>query len=244
MSDNSSSCEEDTSSRDDSVSELDDGDTYEGYRLEYQDLEKEEVAVSYGVDWHNSEVDPSGGHFWPVSKAISPFFPLRIGREIRVLRLQIRGTLFVDDNYQPGSGVRAPQVRLILYMDKSTEEYQMQGEDVMEASYSILAPVAMDTFQRKESIGKVVILYDHKFVFNGWPAVYSTLTGNVINSGVTIPFEIDYSFDEPLRVHFLSAGTAVRGNTCHLLAKTDYNGVPIYIRYVTRCTWINPYNVE
>jgi len=217
-----------------------DPDGYDGCEIKYWDLEKAETALSYGVGWHNTELDfTTGGDFWSMPQGYSAYE--RIGTSVDILRLVIRGTIFIDDNYQVSAGVRAPQVRLILYIDKSTNGLQMQGEEVMLGSSLILSPVSLDTFQDPASVGKAVIIHDEKFVFNGWPSRWSTLTNLVINDGYTLPFLIDHEFKPPLRVHFKSGVYgAIDDYSCHLLGKTDYNGLPIYIRYCSRAYFIDP----
>ena len=175
--------------------------------MKYFDCEKESTALVNTTNWTNTELDPT---LTPVINQFCLFAPTqgaainqRIGREVKVYKIKIRGIISTDRQSGENSADNPVAIRLLLVQDTQTNGTQCQGEDVMQPPTTASANMAISSFQNYNNFGRFRVLKDKVITIQNPNIANNTnATGNLVVMGLTKTFKFSVKFKKPVSVRF------------------------------------------
>lgn len=215
----------------------------------YFDTAATQTLEYIDVNWNNSNLTMSSltgtglstlkGLFVP---AAGTSYTQRVGRQVKLLSLRIRGSLTFDPqtNVDPNT-IIGVNCRLILVQDKQCNGTDPTPQNVLQ-NFAGSSGTGLDAFQEPQNIGRYVLLSDKIYSLSP-PAVAGT-TSAVDSLGQTKFFFMNVNFKTPLLVHFNSGSTESVANLVdHNFfimagAQTSTNNVSISVR--CRAIFIDP----
>lgn len=176
--------------------------------MKYFDTERTQTAIPASVDWTGTEFPPNVGTpdtlFSPtVGSAINQ----RIGREVKVHKIKIKGIITCAAQTNQTGGDTAATVRLALVEDQQTNGTQAQGENIFAAPTTAAAQNSLNAFQSLANFGRFRVLKDKFFTLQN-PNMSFDGT-NIEQHGLAKPFKFTINFKTPVSVRF----NAVNGGT-------------------------------
>jgi hypothetical protein len=192
--------------------------------------------IPISANWTGTEIDPTASvEGTPVATPLGLVQPVqgaainqRIGREINLFKLKIRGVINLTSFTDQADFLAPMLVRLLLVQDQQTNASQAQGEQVMDNSTDANGYAL--AFQNLSNFGRFRVLKDKVMVFG--PPQYGagdlaagaqTTFGNAVGRS----FKINYNFKEPVKIRFnaTNAGTVadVIDNSFHLFCNAGVN---------------------
>lgn len=201
--------------------------------MKYFDSTLGVTAIANSTDWSSSELDPTTLNtlFCPASGAA---INQRIGREVKVHKIKIRGMVRVATQVSDTTVDVAAMCRVLLVQDQQTNATQMQGEQLMSSGAS--TPVAINAFQNLANFGRFRVLKDKVFRL---PQPQIAWNGsNVLQMGYSIPWKMNVNFQKPVSVRFnaTNGGTIadIVDNSFHILAHCDSADLVPQLAYYCR----------
>lgn len=198
------------------------------------------AAVAGSTDWTATELDPATLNTLCVPSEGSDI-DNRVGRQITVHSIRIRGVLSVAALQDQADMVQVPAVRLVLFQDMQTNAAQAQGENLMAAPGAATAPLTMSTFQNLSNLGRFRVLKD-KYIKLGMP--YAGTDGASTNSlapGQNVPFKLNFKFKRPVVIRFnaTNGGSVadIIDNSFHLLGQKSATTWVASISYQCRTSY-------
>lgn len=148
----------------------------------------------------------------------------RIGREIKVHSIKIRGFIRVDAQAAQSTADGASVCRVILFQDCQTNAAQVQGEVLMSGAASSGGTIT--SYQNLDNLGRFKVLKDKVMNISDLNMANDTgATGGLVQSGRKIPFKIHHKFKKPVPIRFnaTNGGTVadIVDNSFHVLGATD-----------------------
>jgi len=219
----------------------------------YHDLElggRAIVTILSPGDWSAALTDPNGPNPFgglPIPAECFNAIPSgytwqqRIGRKVQILSIKIRMEIgLVTSTVTPASPFVSQLCRFVLYIDKQTNGTVSNPGELLFSGPSNV--IGVDYFQNGSSFGRYKILIDKTFTLN--PHVYYNYSSNTTsNNGNNRFFDINYTFNPPLTVHYnagLSATVAdIIDNSIHLCCGTDQNNPQCFMSYKSRVTFFD-----
>lgn len=195
-----------------------------------------QVTVAESTDWTSTEADPGTLNTLFVPQEGSDL-DNRIGRQVHVTRMAIRGIIAVTAESALATMLNLPAVRLILFQDQQTNGVQAQGEQLMAAPGAATQALTFSTFQNTANFGRFRVLRD-KTVKLGLQASFNdaATTGTVATQH--IPFKMNVRFRTPMSVRFNATNGGTIGdivdNSFHLLAQKSGVGFTHTLSYQCR----------
>jgi len=202
--------------------------------MKYYDtyLSSSGIDLPANGNWTGTEFDPqstiapSGAVGLPLclnAPKQGPAINERIGREIAIHKIKIRGTLSATPifNADVAASLTDNSVRLILYQDTQTNSTQAQGEDVMEAT-SATAPWL--SYQNINNFGRFRVLKDKLFQ-NELHSIQALDSTHLYVATYRKNFKWNINFKVPVRTRFnaTNGGTVadIIDNSFHIIANMN-----------------------
>lgn len=194
----------------------------------YFDCYSPAAAVSEATTWAGAELDgyiSSGGADTAISCLFAPTegsdIDNRIGRKVQVTRIDIRGVIQPSVEADQADVLRAPPVRLVLYVDTQTNGAQSQAEQLFDYNaFTASTQMAFTAHQNPANFGRFRVLKDKIYR----PPTVTAATDGASTCSVThasMPFKLRYTFKTPMIVKFNSTngGTIadIVDNSFHLV---------------------------
>lgn len=187
-------------------------------------------------------LDPVGGVLNLCSPGPGANIDQRIGREIYVMKLKVRGYVNLNSAIGYVSAPQANQVRIILFQDSQTNGTQATAASIMDTAGANGPHLA---FQNLANFGRFRVLKDKLINLN-----FNAMTTNAANSiwdvaGELKTFKFNVNFPQGVRVRFNATNTAVIGdiidNSFHI-AGAAAHGAPgvVDIAYRARACYRDP----
>jgi len=191
------------------------------------------IAATNMGNW--AMLDPAGGVLNLCSPGPGANIDQRIGREIYVMKLKVRGYINLNSTNAFVVAVQPNQVRIILFQDMQTNGTQCTAANVMDTAGANAPHCA---FQNLANFGRFRVLKDKLINVN-----YNGLATNGANtswdvSGELKTFKFNVNFPQGVRVRFNATNTAVIGdiidNSFHI-AGAAAHGAPGVVDIAYRC---------
>lgn len=186
--------------------------------------------VSASTTWTSTMVDPTP--LTLVVPTVGAGVNQRIGKEIKVMSIKIRGSLTIANAEGAATGIPPNLIRLMLVRDKQTNATQMTGAQLMTPQSA--NTLAVLSFQNIDNFGRFEVLKDKTIVIED-PNLVGTDTLHD-NNGKIRYFKINHKFKFPISMRFnaTNGGTVadIVDNSFHLVANNQYTGVSL--NYVCR----------
>jgi hypothetical protein len=200
------------------------------------------IDIPASANWTGTEFDPQSTiDTAPVATPLNLCSPKqgagvgqRIGREITIHKIKVRGTLSALPVLASASTIPDLSVRLLLVQDCETNAAQCQGEDVMEADSN---KIGWLSYQNIDKFGRFKVIKDKLY----------TLTINSIqreagpvytSTGARLNFKWNVNFKVPVKTRFnaTNGGTVVdiTTNSFHILANSNAVSPQCRIQYKCR----------
>jgi len=202
---------------------------YTGLEMKYRDSE---VNEGIGTTWLTSAMDP------PMEDTISAC-PVgdgeqdRNGRKYTIHSIHLKG--FFHQETQDQSIVQEDFiVRLVLVLDKQTNNVQLSGSDVFK---SPITPQETNAFRNLQFSKRFTVLKDKRIRISSPEAIYKGDTMMVNQAGVNVPFVVNHTFRNGLDV-LCTGSTAqissIMDNSLHVLCLTEVAQVGLNLFYNAR----------
>lgn len=162
----------------------------------------------------------------------------RIGRQIHVLKIKVRGTISFPQATAVNGGEIASKCRIILVQDKQTNAGLMTGAQLMRDAG--LAQTTINSFQNPDNFGRFRVLKDVTYVLQD-PNVYTDAAAAPAQNGRKTNFKFNVNFKKPVVVHFNATnggtGADIVDNSFHVFAAVDHTGLNPQIAYYSRVAY-------
>lgn len=163
----------------------------------------------------------------------------RIGREIEVKKIKIRGNFVVPAQANQTATDAATCMRLLLVQDMQTNAAQMAGETLMADPGAGDSRLTVSTFQNLDSLGRFRVLKDKNFTIQN-PNMSFDGT-NMEQNGLIVNFKMTHTFKTPVKVRFNATdGGSVADivdNSFHLVATSAQAGLAPNLSYQCRVSY-------
>jgi len=162
----------------------------------------------------------------------------RIGRQIQVLKIKVRGTVSVPVQTPANGGETAAKCRIILVQDKQTNAGLMTGAQLMRDASA--AQVTINSFQNPDNFGRFRVLKDVTYNLQD-PNAYTDAAAAPAMNGRKTNFKFNVNFKKPVVVHFNATnggtGADIVDNSFHLFAAVDNTALGTSITYYSRVAY-------
>lgn len=160
----------------------------------------------------------------------------RIGREIKVLKIKIRGEFAVGTQATQAVADNGSNIRYMVVQDMQTNAAQMTGAQ-LQTDYS--GPeVTIGGFQNLNNFGRFRVLKDKQIQFSNANMAGSPTAADLVQSGFRRPFKCNIKFKIPIKMRFnaTNGGTIadIIDNSFHFLAGTDNTNLGPTVSYACR----------
>jgi len=174
--------------------------------MKYFDTERTSTAVPASVDWTGTEFPPNVGT--PTTLAVpvqGTAINQRIGREITVYKVKVRGLLTVATQAAQGTADAPSLVRVALVQDTQTNAAQAQGEDIFAAPTTGTAFHAVSSFQSLANTGRFRVLKDKWIKLQNPNLTGSPTAADCVQNGLVARFAFNMRFRGGIKVRFNAA---------------------------------------
>lgn len=201
--------------------------------MKYFDTAGTNKPVAAIANWANTTLDPSTINTL-CAPTVGAAYNQRIGKEINVLKIKIRGQFSWSyaENYT--TGVQPAVIRYGIFQDMQTNAIQADGNLVMtQTSTPTQAPYI---FQNIDNFGRFKVLKDKVCVFQD-PNLSGDAAAHDVN-GKVHTFKMTVKFKQPMKIRFnnTNGGTIadIIDNSLHFFANSNGGGLPIRLDYLCR----------
>lgn len=160
----------------------------------------------------------------------------RIGRQCKVLKIKVKGTVSIPIASAGNVGRSASQVRVLLVHDMQTNAAQMTALSLLNGASASSATI--NSFQNPNNFGRFRVLKDKTFSLMDPNMAGEVAAANLVSNGRLIPFKWNISFKVPIEVHFnaVNGGTVadVVDHSFHIIAGCQDNGLGALLSYYAR----------
>jgi len=162
----------------------------------------------------------------------------RIGRQIQVLKIKVRGTVFFAPQTPANGGETSAKCRILLVQDKQTNAGLMTGAQLMrDASTGI---VTINSFQNPDNFGRFRVLKDVTYNLQD-PNTYTDAVPAPASHGRKTNFKFNVNFKKPVVVHFNATnggtGADIVDNSFHIFCGVDQDGLSPLLSYYSRVAY-------
>jgi len=194
--------------------------------MKYFDTAVANTLVAATNTWIGSVKDPATFNTLCVP-TVGAAYNQRIGKEINIIKLKIRGNFIREGLEDNANNVPATVVRFGVYQDMQTNATQADGNLVMTPTSTLSQ--APFTFQNIDNFGRFKVLKDKTCVIQD-PNLVGTNTIHDIN-GKTHTFKMTIKFAKPIQVRFnqTNGGTIadIIDNSLHFYALANAQGINV-----------------
>lgn len=172
--------------------------------MKYFDTERSVTAIPASTDWTATEFPPNvGTPTTLVVPTVGSAINQRIGREIKLHKLKIRGNIVMDPQTGQSAGDASAQIRVLVVQDMQTNGAQAQGEQIMTDPTAADAKNAISAFQSLDNLGRFRVWKDKTYVIQNPNMANDTgATGGVVQQGLIKPIKFMLNFKNPIPVRF------------------------------------------
>lgn len=160
----------------------------------------------------------------------------RIGRDIKVYKIKIRGLITTPAQSVQGVADNATNVRFILVQDTQTNGAQMTSAQLLADQGA--ANTTINAFQNINNFGRFRVLKDKMLPLGNANIAGSPTSADLVQSGMTRPFKFNINFKVPISVRFnaTNGGTIadIIDNSFHIICGTDNSTLAANLQYVSR----------
>lgn len=203
--------------------------------MKYFDAQVASTFLIESTTWASCEFDPlvADALFTPTQGAgISQ----RIGREVNVYKIKLRGTIIVDV-LENQTEVKGPTcMRLVLVQDTQTNQAQLAAENVFKTG---IGPNGFNGFLNLDSLGRYRILKE-KIITIQDPNILHDGT-NIEMQGLLRWWKMNHTFKVPVKVRYNGVNSGqvedVIDNSFHLLVNGTGVDLLPQINYVVRTSY-------
>lgn len=201
--------------------------------MKYFDTGIVATSIVASPGWLATEYDPAT-ILTLVAPTVGAGINQRIGKEIKVMKIKIHGSITRSKIADANSAVDTSHIRLALVQDMQTNSAQVQGEQVY-SSVTTSAQIPL-TFQNIDNFGRFKVLKDKVYTI-GNPNATGTATANDI-MGQVVPFKMSIKFKIPVRVRFnaTNGGTIadIVDNSFHVICNGSSIDANPQLTYLSR----------
>lgn len=163
----------------------------------------------------------------------------RIGRQVKVFGLKVRGTIAVPQQSAQSAADAAGKIRLIVVQDMQTNAAQMTSAQLMQDATA--ADTTIDTHQNPNNFGRFRVLKDKMFII-GDTNMGGESAAALVTQGQKRTFKFNIKFRNPILVHFnaTNGGTVadIIDNSFHVIVGGDIvAGLSPTLSYYTRVSY-------
>lgn len=161
----------------------------------------------------------------------------RIGREVKVLKIKIRGYIRVDAQATQSTADAASYLRIILFQDTQTNAQQATGAQLIQDGSA--AGTTVTAFQNLANTGRFRVLKDKVINLSNLNMANATGAANgVIQAALKRQFKIIHRFRKPVSVRFNATNGGsiadIVDNSFHIVVATDANAYAPTFNYACR----------
>lgn len=160
----------------------------------------------------------------------------RIGREIKVIKIKIKGRLIVPTQAAVSAADNGCLIRWLLVQDTQTNAAAMTGAQLL--TDQVAADTTINAFQNLNNFGRFKVLKEKYFYFENPNQTGDPTAGDVVQGGFKRAFKCNYNFKHPVSVRFnaTNGGTVadIVDNSFHVICGTDSNALVPEMAYVCR----------
>lgn len=164
----------------------------------------------------------------------------RIGRKIFVHKIKIRGQIDVPVQAAQATADQSAKVRIVLVQDKQTNASAMTSAQLFQDSLSSGA-TTLNSFQNAANFGRFKILKEKYITLTNINMTGSPTGTDVIQSGMTHSFKINYRFKKPVQVNFnaTNGGTVadIVDNSFHFIVGASSIALAPTVSYYCRVAY-------
>ena len=202
--------------------------------MKYFDTAVNMGQVPISNSWTGTTIDPTTFNTLCVP-VVGAGFNQRIGKEINIVKLKIRGNFNVFSHENQAASVPATVIRFGIFQDMQTNGTQAGGQLVMTPTNT--AAQAPFTFQNIDNFGRFKVLKDKTCVIQD-PNLAGDSTTHDVNAR-THTFKMTLKFRKPIQVRFnnTNGGTIadIIDNSLHFFANSNGNVTfQPYVNYLCR----------
>lgn len=159
----------------------------------------------------------------------------RIGRQIKVLKIKIHGTLLFPQATPVNGGEAGSKVRLVLVQDCQTNAGLMTGAQLFRDAGG--ASTTISSFQNPDNFGRFRVLKDKFYVLQD-PNCYTDAVPAPAANGRKVSFKFTVNFKTPVIVHFNATnggtGADIVDNSFHVFCGADLVTLAPQLAYYCR----------
>lgn len=207
---------------------------YSKGEMKYFDTNRSGIAIAANADWTGTEADPATLNTLCVP-TVGAAINQRIGREIKVYKIKIKGIIQAPNQASQSGGDAAQSCRLLLVLDTQTNASQMQGEQVIGSGN---VADSLFSFQNLDNVGRFRVLKDKMMTMSNVNLAGSPTTGDVVQSGMARTFKISYKFRTPVSIRFnaTNGGSVadIVDNSFHILINSSNAALSSTLSYQAR----------
>jgi len=191
------------------------------------------AALPASNDWTGTEFDPTTLNtlFVPT---VGAGLNQRIGKEVKVLKIKIRGQIVCPAQLNQTGADNPCLVRIALVQDDQTNASQMQGEQVFTTQAD--DALAINTFQNVDNFGRFKVLKDMLVTLQNPNMSYDGT--NIEQTGLIKSFKITKTFKKPVVMRFnnTNGGSVadIVNHSFHIIANANEISLAPVINYVCR----------
>lgn len=166
----------------------------------YFDTIRTATAIQNNQDWSNAHFPPNVGTPTTLCVPVTGSdINNRVGREIDVYKISVRGTIKVAPQANQTATDQAAVVRLLLVQDTETNGTQATGTQIMTGTTSG-GPISVHSHMSLASLGRFKMLKDKTFCLSN-PNISWDGT-NMEQQGIAKVFKFVKRWKKPVRVRF------------------------------------------
>lgn len=163
----------------------------------------------------------------------------RIGRDIRVMKIKIRGEFVSGAQAAQAAADNGALIRYMVVQDTQTNSAQMTGAQLM--TDGAAAETTINSYQNLNNFGRFRVLKDKVVAFSNVNVAGSPTAGDIIQSGFKRPFKCNIKFKVPIKVRFnaTNGGTIadIIDHSFHFLVATENANLVASYAYTCRVAY-------
>lgn len=166
----------------------------------------------------------------------------RIGREIKVHKIKIRGFVNVPPQAAQAAADTSATIRLVLVQDMQTNASQMTSAQLFNDTYAGGSiNTTIHSFQNPNNFGRFRVLKDKFIVISNANLAGSPTAADVVQQGLQRHFQFSIKFKKPVPVRFnaTNGGTVadIVDNSFHIVCGTTNTNYAQTLSYYCRCAY-------
>ncbi len=178
--------------------------------MKYYDTELTATSINASVDWTGTEFNPDVPNATSTlcAPAVGSAINQRIGREIKLHKLNINYSITAPQQTGVTSGDTPLYIRILVVQDMQTNAAQAQGETIMQVPVTAAAEHPPLSFMSLASLGRFKILKDKTVIMQNPNSAATTATANQAQQGLVHAGKMHFTFKTPISVRFNATNTA------------------------------------